>query len=103
VRQADGGRLAISASSAGERRRRVRQGDAGGIEPVEPRVGGPLGVEDEVLRHLAVLALPKVDEAEDFIGFLALANVGVGIAEHLGLGILGQEDQNAGLATPSLG
>jgi hypothetical protein len=27
-----------------------------------------LGVEDEVLRRLAVLALPEIDEAEDLVG-----------------------------------
>ena len=79
------------------------EGDAFGIEPVEPRIGGELGVEDEVLRRLAVLALPEIDEAEDLVGLLALANIGVGVAEHLGIGILGQKDQDAGLATTSLG
>ena len=79
------------------------EGDAGGIEAIEPGIGGELGVEDEVLRRLAVLALPEVDETENLIGLLALANIGVGIAEHLAVGILGQEGENAGLAATSLG
>ena len=52
---------------------------------------------------LAVLALPEVDEAEDLLGLLALADVGVGVAEHLAVGILGQEGEDAGLAATSLG
>jgi hypothetical protein len=56
-----------------------------------------------MLRRLAVLALPEIDEAEDLVGLLALAYIGVGVAEHLGIGILGQKDQDAGLATTSLG
>jgi hypothetical protein len=40
------------------------------------------------LRRLAVLALPEIDEAEDLVGLLALAYIGVGVAEHLGIGIL---------------
>ena len=79
------------------------EGDAGGIEPVEPLVGGELGIEDEVLRQLAVPAPPEFDEAEDFLGLLALADIGIGVAEHLGIGILGQEGEDAGLPATSLG
>ena len=79
------------------------EGDAGGVEPIEPVVGGELGVEDEVLRQLAVLALPEGDEAEDLLGLLALADIGIGVAEHLGVGILGKEGEDAGLAATSLG
>ena len=46
---------------------------------------------------------PEVDEAEDLFRFLALADVGVGVAEYLAVGILGEERENAGLATTSLG
>src|SRR5229473_1984626 len=67
----DFGEQAWRASSQGQK------GDAGGIEPIEPLIGGELGVEDEMLRRLAVLALPEVDEAENLIGLLALANIGV--------------------------
>jgi len=37
-----------------------KEGDAGDVEPIEPLVGSELGVEDEVLRRLAVLAFPEV-------------------------------------------
>jgi len=66
-------------------------------------IGGELGVENEVLRRFAVLALPEVDEAENLVGLLTLANIGVGIAEDLGIGVLGQEGEDAGLAATSLG
>ena len=75
------------------------EGDPGGVEAV---VGGELGIEDEVLRQPAMLLLPERDEAEDFLGFLAFADIGVGIAEHLGIGIMCQEGENAGLPATSL-
>ena len=93
----DLGEQAWRASAQGD------EGDPGGIEPIEAVVGGELGVEDEVSRRPAVLALPEVDEAEDLLGLLALADIGVGVAEHLGVGILGQEGEDAGLAATSLG
>jgi hypothetical protein len=77
------------------------EGDAGGIEPVEPLIGGELGVEDEVLRLLAVLTPPEFDEPEDFLGLLSFTDIGVGIAEHLGIGILRQEGEDAGLTANS--
>ena len=103
MRQADARQVGSFGEQLGRAPAQGEEGDAGGIEPVEPGVGGELGVEDEVLRRLAVLALPEIDEAEDLVGLLALANIGVGVAEHLGIGILGQKDQDAGLATTSLG
>src|SRR5260370_53620 len=45
-----------------------QEGDAGGIEPVEPRIGGEFGGEHEVLRRLGVRALPEVEEAADLVG-----------------------------------
>jgi hypothetical protein len=79
------------------------EGDAGRVEPIEPVIGGELGIEDELLRCLAVLALPEGDEAENLVRLLALANIGVRVAEHLGLGVLGEEGEDAGLAPTSLG
>ena len=55
------------------------------------------------LRRAAVVALPEVDEAEDLFGLLALADVGVGVAEDLAVGVLGEEGENAGLAAAALG
>ena len=57
-----------------------------------------MGVEDQVAGPVAVGALPEVDEAEDLLGLFALAQIGVGVAEGLALGILGQEGEDAGLA-----
>ena len=44
-----------------------------------------------MLRRATVLACPEVNAAEDFFGFLTLADVGVGVAEHLVGGVLGEE------------
>src|SRR6202521_5984386 len=79
------------------------EGDACRIEPIEAFVGGELGVEDQMLRHAAMLALPECDEAKDLLGLVALADVGVGVAEDLAVGVLGQEGKNAGLAAAALG
>jgi acyl-CoA synthetase (AMP-forming)/AMP-acid ligase II len=76
------------------------EGDAGGIEPV---VGGELGVEHKMLRQAAILALPERDEAKHLLGLVALADVGVRIAEHLAGGVLGQKGEDAGLAAATLG
>ena len=89
VRHADGGNSSTSVRSFGERRRRVK-GDAGLIEPVETVVSGGLGVEDLMPRRTAVAGSPEVDETEDRFRLPALADVGVGVAEHLGIGILGE-------------
>jgi hypothetical protein len=40
-----------------------------------------------MLRLLAVLPPPKIDEAEDLLSLLAFADVGIGIAKYLGIGI----------------
>ena len=47
-------------------------------------------------------ALPEVEEAEHRLGLLALAQVRIGVAERAGIGILGEEHEDAGLATASL-
>ena len=73
------------------------KGDPGGIQPVEPFVSREFGIEYEVLRHFAMLTLPELDETEDFLGLLTLANVGVRVAEHLTVGVLGEEREDAGL------
>jgi hypothetical protein len=52
---------------------------------------------------LSVCALPESDEAEDLIGLLALADVGVGVAERPSLGVLSEEGQHAGLAAATRG
>ena len=41
--------------------------------------------------------LPELDETEDLLGLLALAQIGVGVAEGAAAGVLGEEGQHAGL------
>src|ERR1700687_621399 len=79
------------------------EGYSGRIEPVEAVIGGELGAKDEVLRQAAVLTLPEGDESKHLLGLVALADVGVGIAEYLAVGVLGQEGEDAGLAAAALG
>ena len=49
-------------------------------------------------RERAAQLLPELDEAEDLLGLLALAQVSVGIAEGAPVGILGEESEDARLA-----
>ena len=69
------------------------------VETIEAIVGGELGIEDEMVRLCAVASLPEVDEAEDLVGLLALSDVGVGVAEDLAVGVLGEEGEDAGLSS----
>ena len=48
-------------------------------------------------------ALPEGDEAKDLVGLLALADIRIGVAEGSALGILGQKDEDAGLAAAARG
>jgi hypothetical protein len=48
-----------------------------------------------VRRGLAGLSGPEPHEGQDLRGLLALAQVGVAVAEDAGVGILGQEGQDA--------
>ena len=72
------------------------------VEPVEAIVSGELGIEDEMPRQRAVLSLPELDKAEDLFCLFAFADIGVGIAEHLRIRVLRQEDEDAGLPAASL-
>src|SRR6266403_3565619 len=74
-----------------------------GIERVEVCVGGELAVEDQLLRQRAGARLPELDEAQDFIVLLILAQIRIGIAEHLLLRILGEEGKDALLPAAALG
>jgi hypothetical protein len=56
-----------------------------------------------MLRLLAILTSPEIDEAEDLLGLLAFTDIGIGVAEHLGIGVLRQEGEDAGLAVTALG
>ena len=45
---------------------------------------------------LAVSALPKSDELENLLRFLAFAQIRIGVAEHVAARILSEKDQHAG-------
>src|SRR2546422_233792 len=47
---------------------------------------------------LAVSALPKSDELENLLSFLAFAQIRIGVAEHVAARILSEKHQHAGLA-----
>jgi hypothetical protein len=47
--------------------------------------------------------LPELDEAQDLICLVGLADLGVGVAEHLLVGVLGQEREYALLAAAAFG
>ena len=66
-------------------------------------MGRELRIEDQVPRQGAVRAFPEVDEAEDLIGLLALAQVGVRVAERVAVGVLREEDEDARLAPAAHG
>jgi hypothetical protein len=54
-----------------------------------------------VARKLAVVLFPEGDEAENLFRLFAFAKISVGVTEGSTVGILGQEDENAGLAAAS--
>lgn len=68
--------------------------DAEIVQLAEILVRGELGVEDEVARALTCPRLPELDEPQHFLALLPLAEVGVGIAEHLAVRILREEGQD---------
>ena len=73
------------------------------VQLVEVGVGRQLGVEDQFLGQAAGPLLPEVDEAEDLVVLLVLAQLAVGIAEDAGVGVLGQERQHPLLPPAPLG
>src|SRR5437660_10700791 len=48
--------------------------------------------------ELAASALPKINELENLLIFLAFAQIRIGVAEDVAAGILSEKDQHAGLA-----
>ena len=73
------------------------------IELIELGVGRQLGIEDQFFGISPRPFLPKLDEAEDLIVLLALAQFTVGVTEDAGLGVLDQEGQDALLPPTPLG
>jgi hypothetical protein len=57
-------------------------------------VGRELRIEDQVGRGLPRLPCPEAHEAQDLLGLLALAQVGIAVAEDARVGILSQEGQH---------
>jgi hypothetical protein len=79
------------------------EGDFHLIQSGQVSLGREGGIEDEVARQDTVLSLPELNEGKDLAGFLAFANIGPGVAEGAVLSILGEKDENAGLAPGSGG
>ena len=50
-----------------------------------------------------MLPLPELDEVEDLLGLLALAQIGVGVAKGATAGVLGEEGQHTGLGAAARG
>src|SRR5436309_1492919 len=68
------------------------------VQPRQIRVGGEARIKNQMAGLLAVSALPEGNKVEDLIGFVAFPQVGIGITEGAASGVLGQENQNTGLA-----
>ena len=89
-----------------EPRRATAQGDklnSQPIELIEIGIGRQLGIEDQFFGIPPCPFLPELDEAEDLIVLLALAQFAVGVTEDAGLGVLDQEGQDALLSPTPLG
>jgi hypothetical protein len=63
------------------------------VESVEVRVGGQPRVEDQLLRKVSGSLLPEVDETEDLVGLVFLAQLAVGVAEDAVVGIAAQKGE----------
>ena len=66
-------------------------------------MGGQFRVEDQLLGQVARALLPELDEAEDLVVLFVLAQLTIGIAEHTGVGVLGEESQDPLLLAAPLG
>ena len=62
-------------------------------------VGGEPRIEYQVAGIVCVVFLPEGDKAEDLLGFLPLAQIGVGITKRASLSVLGQKGEHRGLRT----
>jgi hypothetical protein len=98
VRQAERGRRTISFKSFGERRRRVMKGMFIASNRASPSWVVSLESKNQMAGKLAVSALPKSDELENLLSFLAFAQIRIGVAEDVAASILSEKDQHAGLA-----
>ncbi len=73
------------------------------IQTRQVGVGCQARIEHQVAREFTMLTLPELDETEDLLGFLTLAQIGVGVAKGATAGVLRQEGQHAGLGTTARG
>ena len=64
------------------------------VETIQVLVCGQPGIENEVLRWFAVLPGPELDKTEYLVSFLTFADISVGIAEDMAVGILCQEGED---------
>ncbi len=67
--------------------------DALPVEPTEIAIGGQAGIENQLPGPLAGALLPKGDKIQNGVILLVLTQTGVGIAKHLGVGVLREEGQ----------
>ena len=80
-----------------------QEGDAQLVQPGEVGVGGQAAVEDEFGGQLAGALAPGLGEAQDFVVLGVLAEAGVGPGEEAGVGVAGEEGEDASLAAAALG
>jgi hypothetical protein len=73
------------------------------VEFVQIGVGRELGVEDELAGKLSGVLLPELDKPQDLVVLVGFAHFGIGRAEDTGVGIPGEEGQEALLPAASLG
>jgi hypothetical protein len=71
------------------------ESDAAVIELGEDGLGGELGVEDQQRRVMPGHLVPVVGEGEHFPVLAGLGQVGVGVDQGVGAGVLGEEGQRA--------
>jgi hypothetical protein len=78
------------------------EADAAGVQFGELGLGGDFGVEDEQPGVASGDGAPVVGEGEYLVGLGGLGQVGVGVEQGVGVGVLGEESQHAAgaLGTP---
>ena len=79
-----------------------QEGDAHGVEPGQVGIGGQAAVEDQFGRQHPGPCTPGLDETQNLVVLPVLAHAGVGIGEDPGVGIAGEEGENALLAPAAL-
>ncbi len=80
-----------------------QEGDAQLVQPGEVGIGGEAAVEDEFGGQLAGALAPGLGEAQDLVVLGVLAEAGVGPGEQAGVGVAGEESEDASLAAAALG